>query len=800
MKNSVIMLAVVFSVFCLGVGHAQTMLGNYTSHSVNGNQVNFVLSDNSKVRVELCKSDIARIRVAIAGADFIANEPYIVVKYDWPPVGATVSDEGKYIRIATGEMVIRANKTPFRLDFYDASNTTAITTQTNDIPMAWDGITKTLSFNLDAAGIQEHIYGCGMQYAYFDLRGQNIDNWQILVSGKTTRENLTGQNEPVNPYYWSTAGYGILLHNSYRSSFDFGKANASRITWQLTEGELDFYFFRGPSIKKIMRCYCDVTGFADLPPKTALGLHYRGWGHPNAKPPDPVGTFSAADYDHFTDTFRLMGIPCDYIATEPGWASMWGGLKYEPAEFPDPAGWCGRMTEKGFKPNHWMYGAIRDTELIVLLKDYLGTDRRLDFTMEKGLDLYFDWLKKYHFDLGVTGFKDDEHGGVNPNVNLKSGGDKRQYRNSYHFILYDQIYKRYKAAYNRRGYVMWFGDLYTGAQRWPALCYTDGGIQIKQAANSGWTGVSYGPEFSDWHPFSLALHSNAFAVYWVDNEWKAPYFPWSNKSEFAPYLQYLKLHYSLIPYIYSHIWEQHNTGVGPIRPLPLEFQDDPNTYAIGLQYFYGKNLMIAFDKSSIYLPEGKWIYYWDGQVYNGKQTINKLGTPDTECAVFARGGAIIPMMPEMNYVDEKPLDPLIVDIYGQGSSDFTLYEDDGMSFNYEKGDYCETRYENNNGTAITINARKIYGQYTPSNRSYLFRIHSDADPEKIYLNSKGLPEKTSEAELLASKYGWYYSNGIVEVMFPDDGKLNRLGIGNPVSVKSRKAGISTGSDKSGRTK
>jgi hypothetical protein len=332
---------------------------------------------------------------------------------------------------------------------------------------------------------------------------------------------------------------------------------------------------------------------------------------------------------------------------------------------------------------------------------------------------------------------------------------------------------------------MWFGDLYTGAQRWPALCYTDGGIQIKQATNSGWTGVSYGPEFSDWHPFPLALHANAFAVYWVDNEWQKPYFPWTNPIEFPDYLKYLKLHYSLIPYIYSHIWEQHNTGVGPIRPLPLEFQDDPNTYSIGHQYFYGKNLLIAFDKSSVYLPEGNWIYYWDDKIFTGKQTIDKSAIPETECAVFARGGAIIPMMPDMNYVDEKPMDPLIVEIYGHGNSEFVLYEDDGISFDYEKGDYCETRYENHNGSLITIHPRKVYGKYSPEERSYLFRIHCGSDPAKVFLNRKALPLRTSEAELLSSEYGWIFSDGIVKVMFPDDRKFNTLNLGNPSGARPR---------------
>jgi hypothetical protein len=138
------------------------------------------------------------------------------------------------------------------------------------------------------------------------------------------------------------------------------------------------------------------------------------------------------------------------------------------------------------------------------------------------------------------------------------------------------------------------------------------------------------------------------------------------------------------------------------------------------------------------------------------------------------------MMPDMNYVGEKPIDPLIVDVYPQGSSEFTLFEDDGISFNYEKGDYCETRYENTGGKAIIINARNSPGQYSPPARSYLFKVHYGSDPKSIYLNSTALSKKASEAKLLTSRNGWYYSNGLVEVMFADNGALMRLGLGKPV--------------------
>ena len=154
---------------------------------------------------------------------------------------------------------------------------------------------------------------------------------------------------------------------------------------------------------------------------------------------------------------------------------------------------------------------------------------------------------------------------------------------------------------------------------------------------------------------------------------------------------------------------QHTTGIGPIRPLPLEFQDDEQTYSVSNQYCYGTCLMVSFDHARIYLPKGKWTYYWDGRIFEGGRTLTNFGAPADELPVFVRAGAIIPMMPEMNYVGEKPIDPLIVEVYPQGTSNFRLYEDDGISYNYEKGDYCTTEYravQRAGSVAIDIGARE----------------------------------------------------------------------------------------------
>ena len=98
-----------------------------------------------------------------------------------------------------------------------------------------------------------------------------------------------------------------------------------------------------------------------------------------------------------TTAFRAHGVPCDIIATEPGWAVGYGNLVWESSRFPDPKAWCARMMNKGFMVNLWMQDTIVDQELNTLLSPYLGKGSLLDPTMTQGMDAYFGWLENSSF-------------------------------------------------------------------------------------------------------------------------------------------------------------------------------------------------------------------------------------------------------------------------------------------------------------------------------------------------------------------------------------------------------------------
>jgi len=179
-------------------------------------------------------------------------------------------------------------------------------------------------------------------------------------------------------------------------------------------------------------------------------------------------------------------------------------------------------------------------------------------------------------------------------------------------------------------------------------------------------------------------------------------------------------------------------------------------------------------------------FYCDGRTFEGGRTLTNFKAPADELPVFVRAGAIIPLMPDMNYVGEKPIDPLIVDVYPQGTSTFTLYEDDGISYDYEKGDYCTTEYravQDTGSITIDIGARKVPGVYAPPQRHYLFKVHTGLDQGNVYLDGTALQRQTSERALSASASGWYYADGVAQIRFVDSGKPMCLGLGKRSTPK-----------------
>jgi alpha-D-xyloside xylohydrolase len=144
--------------------------------------------------------------------------------------------------------------------------------------------------------------------------------------------------------------------------------------------------------------------------------------------------------------------------------------------------------------------------------------------------------------------------------------------------------------------------------------------------------------------------------------------------------RYLKLRYRLLPYIYSQAVQSARTGLPMARAMALEFQDDPTTHHLDLQYLFGDSFLLApvvrhDHRCRVYLPAGDWLDYWTKETVTGPRWLD-LEVPLDTLPLWVRAGAIVPMGPEMAHTGEKPLEPLTLELYQPEGEASTLIHDE----------------------------------------------------------------------------------------------------------------------------
>ena len=207
--------------------------------------------------------------------------------------------------------------------------------------------------------------------------------------------------------------------------------------------------------------------------------------------------------------------------------------------------------------------------------------------------------------------------------------------------------------------------------------------------------------------------------------------------------KYFTLRTQLIPYLYTYTWVAHRESLPLLRPLYLEYPDLDEAYRHSHEYFLGSELLVApvieaKGAASIYLPPGEWLDFFSGRHYTGGSTFNARYAVDAT-PVFVRAGAIVPEQPPSEYSDAKPLETLIVKVYGPGKDAFELYEDDGISLEFEK-ESARTRmtHETAADGSQRLLIRPTQGTFRgqPSARGYEVRIQGGAKPAAISVNGR----------------------------------------------------------------
>lgn len=762
------------------IASAYEHAGSVTSWTKVPGGIQLQCGNRQAVRIDILTERLFRVRFSADGtfpASHLIEEWRLVKPNDsFPRTPFKVREEDKQLWLTTAQIRVRVAKTPLRLSVFDRDN--RLVMKECDAPGMAAGKGARLEMEKPA---EEHFFGLGegigtfnpaapfryyryAEYKNICIHGTQLDQSVITLdqTGKKTffclGPNWSGQcmTPAVIPFFMSTRGYGIYLNDFRDSIFDLGNTKSN--VWSITLGgppnhvphsdALDFYFLYGPSFKTILDSYTDLTGRTPLLPQWSLG--YLQICQFEQKQPEVIDIACG---------FRQRDFPCDMLLLEPGWMKTPYRMDgWSPKSFPNPDAMIAELTKQNFKLGLWQCGPA---DWIFtswdLLKRHVN-EWGVDLTRPADVTKYSDCHKPY-YDRGIAFFKQDGCGQSEwqPDELYHNGLTGKEMHNIIPTLYSKTMYEGYKGHTGKR--TINFNPMVGPSQQrypgiWPSGDAGGGYEHFKGEMNLGLSGHTYTThDFTDRSP--SGIHWSLLGP-WCPGALSA--IPQGSLCQF-----YLKLRYQLIPYIYSSHRQAHTTGIPYLRALVLEFQDDPTTYKLDRQCMLGDWFLLAAYTKDVYLPAGTWTDYWSGETFesNGEWKRNVRWPATVGGPLFVKGGAIIPMGPVTASVGKEPLEIVRLDIYPHGDSTYALYEDDGETFDYDKGSWARTEFrcqQKKNEILITLGNRRGTYRNMPKNRSYLLSLHCQTEPATILKGTEILRRHQTKNDLFldGTGRGWSY--------------------------------------------
>lgn len=587
----------------------------------------------------------------------------------------------------------------------------------------------------------ESLYGLGLEFQGVNRRGnvylQKVDHYGG-VSGFT--------HAPV-PFYISGKAYGVLFNTARRPKVYAGIGNrkdgrnpdpVDRTTdaknWQgrpasdavevSVRGEgLEIFLFAGRNPLEVVQRYNLYCGGGVLPPKWGLGFWHRM--HTQSSDTDVLKEI---------EDFKKYDFPLDVIGLEPGWQSFAYpcSFDWDSTRFPDPSGFVTGLNKQGIKVNLWENPYVAPSSTMFEdIQPYTGSHlvwlgEVPDLTMPAARKVILDHHQLKHLDLGVSGYKFDEVDGYDfwlwpDHASFPSGYDAVQIRQLYGLMIQNMFMDRFHTL-NQRTYGL-VRSSNAGASSKGFVLYSDYYKHrgyVTALANSSLAGVLWTPEIRSAHTAEEWLRrfqSVCFSPLMQLNAWSSGMKPWSFPEVTDQVREVIALRSRLLPYLYSAFYEYNQKGIPPFRAMVLEsgyeakekniegiLHDADNPYAeatrmeLSDQYMMGPSILVApvfigETERSVVLPKGNWYDFYTGKLVGNGETIT-VKTPLEHIPLFVKDGGIIPMMPAASNISStEGLIPLEIRHYGQKAGSYILYDDDGESFDYEKGEYAVRKLE-----------------------------------------------------------------------------------------------------------
>ncbi len=617
-----------------------------------------------------------------------------LVKPSWGAPVAQLSSEAKAQTIACGNMklLFAANPLSFTIETPEGQTIQQISV---------DDRTGVVSFLTG----DSPLLGLGEGGPQFDRRGSTDQ----MKSGQGGYHLATHGGRVPIPWLISTSGWAMFFHQPF-GTFDFtGPQSKFLPTSPQSALPLDIFFVASRNPATIMAEYARLTGHAEKPPLWSFGYQQS---HRTLASREEVLAEAK--------TFREKKLPCDaliYLGTgfcPSGWNTENGSFVWNSRVFPDPKQVLDELHKDNFRVV--LHAVILSDKLRGTVHDPCELPR-FD---EELASCHWDAHRR-DFALGVDGWWPDEGDPLDIPSRLVRNrmyweGPQLDRPNERPYALHRNGY----AGMQRYGSFLWSGDVYS---TWETLK-----VHIPIAINTALTGIPYwGTDIGGFVPtkeFTAELYLRwfqfgAFCPLFRchGRAWKLR-LPWGwNTGDPGPIeinnyggaaipdssqlhneqveiicRKYLELRYRMLPYLYSTVHECATTGIPIMRALWLHYPDDPKAVACGDEYLWGKNVLVApvvekgAESRQVYLPAGGWYDFWTQERLEGGREISRNVNLET-MPIYVRAGSILPLGPVKQFTTEKVDQPLSISIYPGADASFLLYEDDGASFNYRKGEW-----------------------------------------------------------------------------------------------------------------
>ncbi len=597
----------------------------------------------------------------------------------------------------------------------------------------------------------EQLYGFGLQIGSFNQRGLRK---RPIVNDNPL--NDLGYTHGPTPFYISNKGYGILINTARYTTFYCGSTAKLKNNNNTNEDKsgnsveelykndnktagyvvvdipgakgIEVFVFEGPDLKNVMQRYNLFSGGGALPAIWGLGVKYR-----------VKADFNQNHVGKMANYFRNNHIPCDMLGLEPKWqtASYSCSYVWNKDFFPSPNEFIDTMKMKGFHINLWEHAFVSPkSPLYEPLKNKAGNylvwnGLVPDFADTAASNIFADYHKKTFADEGISGFKMDECDNSNiafgnstwsfPELSsFPSGIDGEQMHQLFGLLYQKSLYGIYKKA-NQRTYM----DVRASnafASSYPAALYSDTydhDEYIRMIVNSGFAGMIWSPEVRESTSIKDFMRRSQTAVLSAQtlyNSWYLSNPPWlqiniekNNKGELmenskeveADIRKLLEFRMSLIPYLYNAFADYHFKGIPPFRALVMDYPQDKNTFNLSDEYMIGDGILAApltekKDERKVYLPAGTWYDFNTNQKFEGGKEYS-IRPSLVELPIFIKEGTILPLANPVEHVAADTKFEITCYVYGSAKTEAHLFEDDGVTFNYEQGSYNTVNLLWNNG-------------------------------------------------------------------------------------------------------